>query len=108
MIRIHFTADDLVRVRFAPRPSPVPELHAALIMLGAAHEALLFGRWRSRLLRNLPGRAEPLADLTPDGVAPAPAFLQDRPDRPVALAYPAGRGLPLVPAESRACDDPLG
>ncbi|MET9518477.1 winged helix-turn-helix domain-containing protein [Streptomyces sp. NPDC002994] len=70
MIRIHFTADDLVRVRFAPRPSPVPELHAALMMLGAPHEALLFGRWRSRLLRNLPSAVRPLADLAPDGVAP--------------------------------------
>ncbi|MEV5321594.1 winged helix-turn-helix domain-containing protein [Streptomyces sp. NPDC052687] len=82
MIRIHFTADDLVRVRLAPRPSPVPELHAALMMLGAGHEAPLFGRWRSRLLRNLPGAAEPLADLAPDGVAPAPAFLDVLGDTP--------------------------
>lgn len=71
VIRIHFTADDFARVRFAPRPSPVPELHAALMMLGAPHEALLFGRWRSRLLRGLPSAVEPLADLVPDGVAPA-------------------------------------
>lgn len=71
VIRIHFTADDFTRVRFAPRPSPVPELHAALLMLGAPHEALLFGRWRSRLQRNLPSAVEPLADLVPDGVAPA-------------------------------------
>ncbi|MBM7168658.1 winged helix-turn-helix transcriptional regulator [Streptomyces sp. G44] len=71
MIRIHFTADDLARVRFAPRPSPVPELHAALLMLGLPREELLFARWRSRLLRNLPSTAEPLADLAPTGVAPA-------------------------------------
>ncbi|MFE0172270.1 helix-turn-helix domain-containing protein [Streptomyces sp. NPDC059002] len=71
MIRIHFTAGDFARVRFAPRPSPVPELHAALMMLVVPHEALLFGRWRNRLLRTLPSAVEPLADLVPDGVAPA-------------------------------------
>ncbi|MFI6730345.1 ArsR/SmtB family transcription factor [Streptomyces atratus] len=71
MIRINFTADDFVRVRFAPRPSPVPELHAALMMLAAPHEGLLFGRWRHRLLQTLPGAVVPLADLVPDGVAPA-------------------------------------
>ncbi|MFH8620363.1 ArsR/SmtB family transcription factor [Streptomyces vietnamensis] len=70
MLRIHFTAEDFTRVRFAPRPSPVPELHAALLMLGAPHEELLFGRWRGRLLRALPAAAEPLADLVPGGVAP--------------------------------------
>lgn len=70
MLRIHFTADDLAGVRFAARPSPVPELHAALMMLGAPHEGLLFGRWRGRLARALPAAAEPLADLVPGGVAP--------------------------------------
>ncbi|MFE7580611.1 ArsR/SmtB family transcription factor [Streptomyces gardneri] len=70
MLRIHFTADDFARVRFAPRPSPVPELHAALMMLGAPHEELLFGRWRGRLSRALPPATGPLADLVPGGVAP--------------------------------------
>ncbi|MFC9295119.1 ArsR/SmtB family transcription factor [Streptomyces sp. NPDC057011] len=94
MIRIHFTADDFARVRFAPRPSPVPELHAALMMLAAPHEELLFGRWRRRLLRNLPGAVEPLADLAPDGAdGAAPAFLDvlgDTPDEGFALIR-AGR-----------------
>ncbi|MFE5542705.1 helix-turn-helix domain-containing protein [Streptomyces sp. NPDC056534] len=70
MLHIRFTAEDMSRVRFAPRPSPVPELHAALLMLGAPHEGLLFGRWRGRLLRTLPGAAEPLGELVPDGAAP--------------------------------------
>ncbi|MCX5226494.1 helix-turn-helix domain-containing protein [Streptomyces sp. NBC_00233] len=48
----------------------MPELHAALLMLGAPHEGLLFGRWRGRLLRTLPGAAEPLAELVPGGAAP--------------------------------------
>ncbi|MFD3535652.1 ArsR/SmtB family transcription factor [Streptomyces sp. NPDC058664] len=71
MTRVLFTEGDYTRVRFAARPSPVPELHAALLMLGAPHEELLFGRWRGRLLRALPGAAEPLADLVPGGTAPA-------------------------------------
>lgn len=75
VIRIHFTADDLARVRFARRPSPVPELHAALMLLGAAHEEPLLGRWRHRLLRGLPSTVEPLADLVPGGPGAAPAFL---------------------------------
>ncbi|MBP2582446.1 DNA-binding transcriptional ArsR family regulator [Streptomyces sp. PvR006] len=70
MLHIRFTAEDMGRVRFAPRPSPVPELHAALLMLGAPHEGLLFGRWRGRLLRTLPGAAEPLGELVPGAAAP--------------------------------------
>ncbi|MGW1892285.1 ArsR family transcriptional regulator [Streptomyces sp. NPDC002004] len=97
VIRIHFTADDFARVRFAPRPSPVPELHAALMMLAAPHEELLFGRWRHRLLRILPDAVDPLADLMPDGVAPA--FLDvlgDTPDEGFALIR--GTGPELVRA----------
>ncbi|MGW0750752.1 ArsR/SmtB family transcription factor [Streptomyces sp. NPDC002587] len=71
MIRIHFTADDFARVRFAPRPSPLPELHAALMTLAAPYEEPLFGRWRNRLRRSLPSAVGPLADLVPDGLAPA-------------------------------------
>ncbi|WP_307866630.1 winged helix-turn-helix domain-containing protein [Streptomyces sp. NE5-10] len=68
---MRFTVEDLARVRCAPRPSPVPELHAALLMLGAPHEGLLFGRWRARTARALPAAAGPLADLVPGGSAPA-------------------------------------
>ncbi|MGY3844596.1 ArsR/SmtB family transcription factor [Streptomyces hydrogenans] len=71
LLRVRFTAEDLARVRCAPRPSPVPELHAALLMLGAPHEGLLFGRWRARTARALPAAAGPLADLVPGGSAPA-------------------------------------
>lgn len=86
VIRIHFTADDLARVRFASRPSPLPETHAALMMLGTRHEELLFGRWRNRLLRSLPNTVQPLADLVPNGVPPA--FLDvlgDTPEDGLAL-----------------------
>ncbi|MFF0749064.1 winged helix-turn-helix domain-containing protein [Streptomyces sp. NPDC004267] len=70
MLRIHFTADDFARVRFAPRPAPLQELHAALATAVAPHRDPLFGRWRGRVLRALPAAADPLADLVPAGRAP--------------------------------------
>ncbi|GHF47199.1 ArsR/SmtB family transcription factor [Streptomyces morookaense] len=73
MIRIHLTAADFARIRFAPRPAPLQELNTALMMLVRPHDELLFGRWRRRLLRSLPASALPLADLVPG--AQAPCFL---------------------------------
>ncbi|MGG7574485.1 hypothetical protein [Streptomyces sirii] len=70
MIRIHFTAADFARVRFAPRPAPLQELNVALLRMSRPDDAVLFGRWRQRLLRALPAAAEPLADLVPAGEAP--------------------------------------
>ncbi|WP_058041605.1 winged helix-turn-helix domain-containing protein [Streptomyces roseifaciens] len=70
MIRIHFTAADFARVRFAPRPAPMQELNAAFMMAFRRDDQLLFGRWRQRLLRSLPASVEPLADLVPAGAAP--------------------------------------
>ncbi|MGK5630252.1 ArsR/SmtB family transcription factor [Streptomyces sp. URMC 123] len=71
MIRIRLTAEDVAAVRFAPRPAPLQELNAALTMLCGRDDALLFGRWRRRVLRSLPGAAAPLAELAPGAVAPA-------------------------------------
>ncbi|MFF4601918.1 ArsR/SmtB family transcription factor [Streptomyces sp. NPDC001339] len=72
MIRIHFTAADFARVRFAPRPAPLQELNAALRMwCGHDDDDVLFGRWRRRLLRSMPVIAEPFGDLVPAGEAPA-------------------------------------
>ncbi|MEU2514165.1 ArsR/SmtB family transcription factor [Streptomyces syringium] len=73
MIRIRFTAADFARVRLAPRPAPLQELNAALAMMCRRDDELLFGAWRQRLLRSLPGAVEPLADLVP--AAQAPRFL---------------------------------
>ncbi|MFD7611839.1 ArsR/SmtB family transcription factor [Streptomyces sp. NPDC059828] len=74
MLRIHFTAADFARVRFAPRPAPLQELNSALMKLclpasGGADE-LLFGRWRRRLFAALPAAAGALGELVPAGVAP--------------------------------------
>lgn len=72
MIRIHLTSADFARIRFAARPAPLQELHAALLMLFTPSNApLLFGRWRTRTLRTLAPAALPLRDLAPAGHAPA-------------------------------------
>ncbi|MFH8589984.1 ArsR/SmtB family transcription factor [Streptomyces celluloflavus] len=73
MIRIHFTAADFARVRFASRPAPLQELNVALMRMCHPGDALLFGRWRRRLLRSLPGTVVPLRDLVP--AAEAPVFI---------------------------------
>ncbi|MEV7280040.1 helix-turn-helix domain-containing protein [Streptomyces sp. NPDC093111] len=70
MLRIHFTADDIAALRFAPRPAPLQELHAALTTAVAPRAAPLFGPWRGRVLRALPAASTPLADLAPSGRPP--------------------------------------
>ncbi|MGA4861223.1 ArsR/SmtB family transcription factor [Streptomyces lavendulocolor] len=78
MIRIHFTAADFARVRFAARPAPLQELNAAFMtMFRPAPRPggdLLTGRWRQRALRSLPPAVAPLADLVPAAARP-PVFL---------------------------------
>ncbi|MFG2222504.1 ArsR/SmtB family transcription factor [Streptomyces sp. NPDC048644] len=71
MIRVHVTAADVARVRFAPRPAPLQELNVALAMMVSRDDELLFGRWRRRLLRSLPAAVLPLRDLVPGQEAPA-------------------------------------
>ncbi|MFH8407859.1 ArsR/SmtB family transcription factor [Streptomyces sp. NPDC018019] len=71
MLRIHFTAADLARVRFAPRPAPLIELNTAFMKAAGSDDPLLFGRWRQRLFRSLPPAVRPLRDLAPAGRAPA-------------------------------------
>ncbi|MFJ3950758.1 ArsR/SmtB family transcription factor [Streptomyces libani] len=70
MIRVHFTAADFAQVRFAPRPAPLQELNVALMKMCSPDDALLFGRWRRRLLQSLPPAVQPLSDLVPAEVAP--------------------------------------
>ncbi|GAB7035299.1 winged helix-turn-helix domain-containing protein [Streptomyces sp. NPDC021749] len=70
MIRMHFTAADVARVRFASRAAPLLELNTALMMMCRRDDGVLFGRWRRRVLRALPAAVEPLADVVPAGRAP--------------------------------------
>ncbi|TJZ46250.1 winged helix-turn-helix transcriptional regulator [Streptomyces piniterrae] len=71
MIRIHFTAADFARVRFASRPAPLQELNTALLKMCVRDDGLLFGRWRQRLLHSLPVTVLPLRDLVPGVEAPS-------------------------------------
>ncbi|WP_323181048.1 regulator [Streptomyces sp. NBC_01142] len=70
MIRIHLTAADFARVRFASGAAPLQELNAALLKMCRPDDGLLFGRWRRRLLQSLPAAVGPLRDLVPADVAP--------------------------------------
>ncbi|MFE5621941.1 ArsR/SmtB family transcription factor [Streptomyces virginiae] len=71
MLRVHFTAEDFARVRFAPRPAPLQELHAALTTVVTRRGGSLFAPWRVRILRSLPAASGPLADLVPAGRPPS-------------------------------------
>ncbi|MET9605106.1 winged helix-turn-helix domain-containing protein [Streptomyces sp. NPDC006512] len=71
MLRVHFTAEDLFNVTFAAEPLPLVELASALAAWQRTDEQAVFGRWRLRVSRELPGRARPLLDLLrPDGDNP--------------------------------------
>lgn len=71
MLRVHFTAEDFARTRFAARPAPLQELHAALTTAMTQSGGPLFAPWRGRILRSLPATSSPLADLVPAGHPPS-------------------------------------
>ncbi|MFJ6937629.1 DUF5937 family protein [Streptomyces sp. NPDC101132] len=72
MLRVHFTAEDLLGVTFAPEPYPLVELALALVAWQRTDQQAVFGRWRGRLGRELPARVRPLFDLLgPDGDNPS-------------------------------------
>ncbi|CAM5517586.1 transcriptional regulator [Streptomyces avidinii] len=71
MLRVHFTAEDLFDVTFAAEPLPLVELALALVAWQRTDERAVFGPWRGRVGREMPGRVRPLLDLLrPDGDNP--------------------------------------
>jgi hypothetical protein len=90
VLRIHVTAEDLARIRFAPRPVPLFELGTALIMLSRSDSDLLFGRWRRTMRRRLPASTRPLWDLV-SPVRGSPEFID-------ALSDSMEEGLSVVRA----------
>lgn len=74
MFRVHFTAQDLMRVTFAPRPAPLLELGLAAATLQRRDDLGVFGRWRTARWRELPAAAAPLLSLVPPNGA-SPTFL---------------------------------
>ena len=69
MLRIHLTAEDLLRTKFAAQPAPLIDVSTALAML--QRQDPRFAAWRRRALAHLPATARPLLDLvSPTGTAP--------------------------------------
>jgi hypothetical protein len=72
MLCVPFTAEDLLRTRFAAEPAPLLELTLALVVL--RRRDALFERWRRRGRAALPRAAAPLLELVPPS-AHCPHFL---------------------------------
>ncbi|MEU6352822.1 helix-turn-helix domain-containing protein [Streptomyces sp. NPDC047072] len=65
MLRVHFTADDLARVRVAAAPDPLWELHNSFQALSGREAPLVFDDWRDRVRgQPAPGQGM-LASLLP-------------------------------------------
>jgi DNA-binding transcriptional ArsR family regulator len=111
MLRVPFTAEDLLQTRFAPEPGPLLELSLALAVLQRRDP--LFERWRRR--RPLPRAARPMLELVqPSGVGPL--FLdpfsegfedgldmvlsapQPRVEQDLAYVFPSGRATLFIKA----------
>src|SRR5215471_17993463 len=72
VIRVHVTAEDLLRTRFAAGPAPLTELGVALATL--QRPDAIFDRWRRELGPRLPRVARLLFQLVPPA-ATGPLFL---------------------------------
>jgi DNA-binding transcriptional ArsR family regulator len=72
VIRVHVTAEDLLRTRFAAGPAPLTELGMALATL--QRRDAIFDRWRRELGPRLPRAARLLFQLVPPTAA-GPQFL---------------------------------
>jgi DNA-binding transcriptional ArsR family regulator len=83
VLRVHFTGDDLSRIRFAEGPDPLWETVLSLTLLGTARGRAVFGPWRARArmrlgrlprwqLQVLRSLAPPIGDF-PDFLTPQEA-----------------------------------
>lgn len=66
VLRIHFTADDLVRTRVATTIGAAAETYYSLEMLNRRSLPAPFHHWRARVAGRLPQAARPLTVLLPD------------------------------------------
>ncbi|CAM3801739.1 helix-turn-helix transcriptional regulator [Kibdelosporangium persicum] len=94
MLRIHFTADDLARIRVRAEPHPLWEVLLSMHVLQAGHGALVFEPWRRQARSSMRPSAAVLATLArPKGYSPD--FLTptvDSPDLEAALDILLGTG----------------
>ncbi|GLZ33595.1 transcriptional regulator [Lentzea sp. NBRC 105346] len=74
MLRVHFTAEDLARVRVSAGPDPMWEILLSLHVLRQRDGAPVFGRWRKDVRGKLSEEARWLMQLAPP-VGYSPDFL---------------------------------
>jgi len=74
MLRLSFTAEDLLRVSFATRPAPLMELGVAVALLQRREVPPVLSRWQHRTRQGFPADALPLLSLIPPS-ARGPMFL---------------------------------
>ncbi|MFH8615580.1 ArsR/SmtB family transcription factor [Streptomyces sp. NPDC017979] len=65
MLRIHFTGDDLAKVRMAAKPDVLWETILSFHRLRERRRALMFGEWRTETRARLNGETNLLAALVP-------------------------------------------
>src|SRR6266566_9835839 len=86
MLRIHLTAEDLLKTRFASQPAPLVETGLAIAALKRREP--LFRAWRRSAAARFPLAARPLLELIPPS-ATGPLFLDP-------LSADLAEGLELV------------
>ncbi|MFF4250809.1 ArsR/SmtB family transcription factor [Streptomyces sp. NPDC001663] len=98
MLRLSFTAEDLLAVTFAPEPAPLMELGLAVAVLQRQPPSPALSRWRHTARRAFPAEARPLLQLIPP-TARGPLFLD-----PLSRGLEAGLDtvLSTPPARVRA------
>ncbi|MFG2112155.1 ArsR family transcriptional regulator [Streptomyces sp. NPDC048718] len=94
MLRIHFTGEDLARVRIAPEPDPMWELLLSLHRLRRRDAGVLFGPWLRESLPRVPSVTRLLTALAPP-VGYAMDFLTPAADGGLAERIEALRATPL-------------
>ena len=65
MLRIHFTGEDLARVRIAPEPDPLWELLISLNRLRRRDAGVVYGTWMRETLPHVPASTRLLTALAP-------------------------------------------
>ena len=109
MLRIHFTAQDLIRTTLATEPDPLWEVLLSLHLLQDNGAELVYGKWRRQVTQPAPRQhlrrlveLAPARGYSPDFLTPAKAH--DNIDDALDTLVSTGRTTVLEPG--RLPDDP--
>lgn len=94
MLRMHFTKDDLIRIRVARGPDPLWEAVLSANLLGNTRGRAVFDGWRAQIrtrLRRLPHRQTRLVRYVAPGQGSFPDFIT-----PLEAAYGLGAGVEAI------------